>query len=159
MGTSSSRPRRSRVKPPDPAPETAQTGCWTSITAMPDDQGMRMLARLVERRSNVVLYGPPGVGKTDLAQHLAVYILLSRNLSPARAEDYWRSIRAGDEERARGLKNEVQFTEEGEKRVNYWWMREFLEKWTWEQLARDSELTVNLNPAELHLEEVRPGDI
>ena len=51
----------------------------------------QQLNSLLSRTRNVILYGPPGVGKTWLVNHFATYFLLYHNESPTDAEAYWEA--------------------------------------------------------------------
>lgn len=54
------------------------------------------LMDVVERTHNVLLFGPPGTGKTWLVTHFATYFLLARNVSPKAATAYWQAVETKD---------------------------------------------------------------
>jgi 5-methylcytosine-specific restriction protein B len=80
---------------------------WTCLLDKPDsdendeppDALPAAIERLVDataRTRTVLLYGPPGVGKTWLVNHFATYFLLFHDLSPGKAAEYWQAVLEDD---------------------------------------------------------------
>jgi 5-methylcytosine-specific restriction protein B len=94
------------------------------------------LLQIAERTDNILLYGPPGTGKTWLVAHFATYFLLSRNVSPAKADEYWQAVTAKDEQIVRALQAEARIGT-----ARYWSIYEDKTAfgWTWDSLAQTGE--------------------
>lgn len=110
---------------------------------------------------NIILYGPPGTGKTWVVNHFANYFLLTHNLSPKRADEYWNAVQQRDLKRQQSLQNEVRSN--GTTTVeqpDFWLMvaNERLREWTWQQLYRDGQAFYELGSIRRNFTAIQPGD-
>jgi 5-methylcytosine-specific restriction protein B len=68
------------------------------------------LLEATERKRNILLYGPPGSGKTWVVSHFAAYYLLKNNFGEegsSKAAQYWRSVVKDDSQTASALRAEA----------------------------------------------------
>ena len=99
-------------------------------------EAVKPLLQMAERTKNILLYGPPGTGKTWLVTHFATYFLLSHNVSPTKADEYWQAVTGKDEQAVRELQAEARAGT-----AQYWSVCEDKTafEWTWESLAETGE--------------------
>lgn len=91
-------------RPPAPGPE--EQGDDPPLPAMLEQlllltQGDKPITR------NIILFGPPGTGKTWITNHFATYFLLRHNVSHEKAAAYWQAVEDQNLELQRGLRQKV----------------------------------------------------
>lgn len=99
----------------------------------PIPEAVKPLLQMAERTRNILLYGPPGTGKTWLVTHFATYFLLSHNVSPAKAGEYWQAVADKDGKRVKVLQAEARAGT-----ARFWSVCEDEAGlgWTWDMLAQ-----------------------
>jgi hypothetical protein len=96
--------------------------------------------KAVEHSRNIIIYGPPGVGKTWLVDHFSTYYLLYHNVSPAAADAYWGAYREGDGDRTSQLHAQVRHRKDSHNsKVNFWWISANEKLWHWDMLFQKRE--------------------
>src|SRR5262249_11546497 len=84
---------------------------------------LQNLFETAKKTHNVILYGPPGVGKTWLVNHFAIFFLLHHNLSPETAGQYGQAVVNGDVAVCQGLRSLVRAeSAAGQAEPAYWWI-------------------------------------
>jgi 5-methylcytosine-specific restriction protein B len=115
---------------------------------------------VMARTRNVLLYGPPGVGKTWLVNHFATSFLLHHNHSPQKAAKYWQAVAAGDNTTCSALRSEVRAeSETGQAEPAYWWISVNEKNWTWDKLFKDGQQFFTAKRIARNFREAKPGDV
>lgn len=135
-----------------------QTG--TTQTSPPIPKDFAVLFDIYRRTRNVLLFGPPGVGKTWLVNHFATFSLLYHNASPAKAGAYWQAVLAEDDAACRSLRGEVRAEEEtGQEEPAYWWISANEKIWTWETLFKEGEQFFTAKRIARNFRQAKAGDL
>jgi predicted RNA-binding protein with PUA-like domain len=126
----------------------------------PQPQEIDRLMKVMARTRNMLLYGPPGVGKTWLVNHFATSFLLHRNHSPQKAAKYWQAVAAGDTTTCSALRSEVRAeSETGQAEPAYWWISANEKIWTWDKLFEEGEQFFTVRRIARNYREAKPGDL
>jgi predicted RNA-binding protein with PUA-like domain len=131
-------------------------------------QWLTAMMHATARTRNLLLYGPPGVGKTWLVNRFATYFLLHHNVSPEEAEQYWQALLNGNDgsrETERPLRAKVRpESVPGRVEPASWWLTANEKEYTWDQLHPGTEdfwhLKKNGKSRRFpkHFQAARPGD-
>jgi DNA polymerase III delta prime subunit len=139
--------------PPAPAPENPSADVPRQLKELMD---------ITARTHNVLLYGPPGVGKTWLVNHFTNYFLLSHNHSQAKAEEYWRKRSGGDGARRDELRTQAREAADADRwtQPSFWWMvaNEETSDWRWETLFERREWFFEKRNLARNFAAAKPGD-
>jgi 5-methylcytosine-specific restriction protein B len=126
----------------------------------PSNGVLQKLGTLLAETNNLILYGPPGCGKTWLANHFATYFLLHENVSPEKAASYWQAVLNGDETKCQALRAEVRTgIESTQAEPAYWWITANEKEWTWDNLFKKGEEFFDIRKIAKNFQEAREGDL
>ena len=111
---------------------------------------------------NIILYGPPGTGKTWVVNHYANYFLLHHNVSPARADEYWKAVQQHNLEVQHRMQEQIR--SDGNlpvERPDSWMLvaNEQDGNWNWQKLYEKGFAYFDLGSIRRNFQEVAPGDI
>jgi 5-methylcytosine-specific restriction protein B len=121
---------------------------------------VQQLMSVSERTRNILLYGPPGTGKTYIVNHFANYFLLYHNISPDKANDYWRAVTEKDVDTCRSLQSLVRAEQKGTtNQPAFWWINANEQEWTWKQLFDEGIWYFGKRHPAPNFEAAKPGDI
>jgi DNA polymerase III delta prime subunit len=121
---------------------------------------LKELIDITARTGNVLLYGPPGVGKTWLVNHFTNYFLLHHNVSEEAAEKYWRAVSDRDSKTRASLATQVRAEAvESSRAPAFWWISANEKEWTWETLFEHGEWFFAKRRLARNYVAARPGDI
>lgn len=121
---------------------------------------LQQLMGVSERTRNILLYGPPGTGKTYIINHFANYFLLYHNISPDKANDYWRAVTEKDADTCRSLQSLVRAEQEGTtNQPAFWWVNANEQEWTWQKLFDEGIWYFGKRKPAPNFEAAKPGDI
>ena len=126
----------------------------------PSNGALQELGVLFTKTNNVLLFGPPGCGKTWLVNHFATYFLLHHNVSPEKATSYWQAVTNGDETKCQTLRAEVR-AESGsaETEPAFWWITANEKEWTWGNLFDKGEEFFDVRRIAKNFQAAREGDL
>ncbi|HEX8457624.1 MAG TPA: AAA family ATPase [Pyrinomonadaceae bacterium] len=149
-----------------PPPDVPTGGGGTSIPLLPPTPvdvppQIEALLDITERTRNILLYGPPGVGKTWLVNHFTNYFLLHHNVSPEAARAYWQAKGSAD---ARKLQAQVRAGETeatATQETAFWFMvaNETKTEWSWQLLFDRGEWFFGKGQLPRNFEAAKPGDL
>jgi len=131
---------------PKPAPPT---------TPADVPRELKNLMEITARTGNVLLYGPPGVGKTWLVNHFTNYFLLRHNVSEEAAGEYWRTKGIPE---GHSLSARVRAEADASDGPAFWWMVANEEEWSWKILFERGEWFFGKRNLPRNFEEAKPGD-
>jgi hypothetical protein len=121
---------------------------------------LQQLMSVSARTRNILLYGPPGTGKTYIVNHFANYFLLYHNISPDKANDYWRAVTEKDADTCRSLQSLVRAERKGMiNQPAFWWINANEQEWTWQKLFDEGIWYFGKRHPAPNFEAAQPGDI
>lgn len=127
---------------------------------LPPDEQISPLMDIASRTRNIILYGPPGGGKTWLVNHFATSFLLHHNSSPEKADKYWQAVLAEDDATCRSLRAEVRAEEEsGQAEPAYWWISANERIFTWDTLFKEGEQFFTAKRIARNFRQAKAGDL
>ena len=136
-----------------------EKGPGGGVVAPPDEQ-LYPLMEIASRTRNILLYGPPGGGKTWLVNHFATSFLLHHNLSPDKAEKYWQAVLAEDDATCQSLRAVVRAENEtGQSEPAYWWISANEKIWTWDTLFKEGEQFFTAKRIARNFRQAKAGDL
>jgi len=136
-----------------------EKGSGGAIVKPPDEQ-LTPLMEIAARTRNILLYGPPGGGKTWLVNHFATSFLLHHNLSPEKADKYWQAVLAEDDATCQSLRAEVRAENEiGQAEPAYWWISANEKIWTWDTLFKEGEQFFTAKRIARNFRQAKAGDL
>jgi 5-methylcytosine-specific restriction protein B len=117
---------------------------------IPPDRLLAEIGSTLERKGQLVLYGPPGSGKTDNARRFSVW---------------WLSSRAGASEASTLLGDRHAFsraeerlsTAQVDRRV--WWLVANPKEWNWNRLGSEKKVSYRYGRLHRNYPLVQPGDL
>jgi 5-methylcytosine-specific restriction protein B len=117
---------------------------------IPPDPLLVEIAQTIERKGQVILYGPPGTGKTYNARRFSVWWLTSQ------AGRGGTGALLGDAAAFTVAEDRLSTTQI-ERRA--WWVVANPSEWSWDQLARDGNVTYRRGRLQRNYPLVQPGDL
>ncbi len=150
-----------RTYPNDPEIQKALDKLEAGTPSHQSSNGvLQELQALFAKTHNLILYGPPGCGKTWLVNHFATYFLLHENVSPEKAASYWQAVLNDDETKCRALRDEVRAeSEPTQAEPAYWWITANEKEWTWDNLFDKGEEFFDVRKIAKNFQEAREGDL
>lgn len=103
------------------------------------------------RRSQVILFGPPGTGKTFAARRAAVWLLEGGGASPAAA-----SVLVDPD---RFTEAEQRLSSARDQRQQTWFMVANPSQWSWDQMFADGSVEYSFGRLQRNYPRVRAGDL
>lgn len=120
---------------------------------------LQQLLKITARTRNILIYGPPGAGKTWLVNHFTSYFLLHHNVSPETADAYWQ---ARGTPQALKLRAGVRVGETAAtgNAPAFWLMvaNETATDWRWQTLFDKGEWFFGKRTLARNFEAAKPGD-
>jgi hypothetical protein len=127
-------------------------------TEIPEE--LQHLMNVTARTKNILLFGPPGTGKTWLVNHFTNYFLLHHNVSQEAANTYWQMKGTPEALRVRSHVRAEEIDVSSTKEPAFWLMvaNETTSAWSWQILFDKGEWFFGKRTLARNFEAARPGD-